>query len=137
MNDELETLTDAELSELFALEVAGMTKRTEGLFWSADDKRAYILTGSALHDVRKKMRLPCTPDLMLSFATDANAVLPFLEKLKKFHIYWDDFRMPAIPLPSSYHIDIRGRRLAANVPTLARAICLALVRAKRAAKGGA
>ncbi len=134
MTDELDNLSDEKLSELFALEVAGMTKRTEGLFWSADDKRAYILTGSALHDVRKKMRLPCTPALMLSFATDANAVLPWLERAGYF------FRVSGIRAQWTVQIwNCRGEQPdgVATSATLSRAACVALILAKRAEKGGA
>ena len=66
MNDELDTKTDAELDELFAVEVAGLERRTEGLFWDAAEQRAFILEGSELAKVRRKMGLP-DGSLILAF----------------------------------------------------------------------
>lgn len=77
--DNLDTMSDLDLNAVFAKEIVGLTQRTEGLFWSNEKNRAYILAGSALHDVRKRMDMPCEPELMLAFTTDANAVLPYLE----------------------------------------------------------
>jgi hypothetical protein len=57
MNDNLEQLTDSELSEVFAVEVVGLEYCKKFMTWFDN-----------------KNKVQCQP----IFATDANAVLPFL-----------------------------------------------------------
>jgi len=113
-NDSLSELTDAELSRAFAKEVCGWAVfRYEGEadWWFSD---GVIKHGS---------KLP-------AFATSADAVLPWLRECDhwcatEYNGYglWLDVETPHV-----------GDTCA---PTFARAACIALIKAKRAEKGGA
>lgn len=135
MKDELDGLTDAELNDLFGVEVVGWSLgRGHGLFWDAANNRSHYSKGGAIFLTRQKMNLPCEEPGMVDFAGDANAVLPYLQRRKAFHVYWDDHKMIVAEPTPSYHIDFGGRTWVRNAPTLARAICIALIRAARARK---
>jgi hypothetical protein len=101
MNDELDTMPDAQLSEVFAVEVAGMEKRhVEADLWHGMETQ---------------------------FATDANAVLPWLPK------HW---RAEAGILyePKRDVVIVKVKDGRASAPTFARAACIALIRAARTKK---
>ena len=107
MSDELDKLDDAALSEVFAVEVAGWSFLANE--WFAGD---FAMDG-----------LP-------TFATSADAVLPFLNAAGwrgANVVSGADCWIYIGPLLDVY----------AYAPTLARAACLALIRAKRAEKGTA
>lgn len=70
--------SDAEINAAVALHVAGFTQRAEGLVWDDAKTLSHIIGGSALHDVRSKMGLPCEAPLILNYATSTDAVLPLL-----------------------------------------------------------
>jgi hypothetical protein len=96
MSDTLDQLTDAELSEVFAVEVAGIPRL------------GFVITDS-----------PAPRPL---FATSADAVLPFLEQA-----------LPNCCRPSSLggRWEIEVAHGYGCAPTLARAACIALLRAER------
>lgn len=106
MSDELDTLEDAKLSEVFAVEVAYGPRCSKcGHFHDE------------LNNVISEV----------GFATDANAVLPWLEKhanpvCEKRDGVW------------SVYLFTMGDTPKASDKSLARAACIALIRAKRASK---
>lgn len=126
MNDELDKLSDAELSELFAVEVAGWVYVPDGcgVQWFVPPN----LPPAA--NLRTNRPVP-------QFSTDTNAVLPWLEKWK--------LGAPHTKGPSAYLKNDGWSVVAYNgkeppnhanaiavAPTFARAACIALIRAKRA-----
>ncbi len=120
---DLDTISDERLSEVFAIEVAGFEKRTEGLLWDEKQNRAFIIGGSSLHDIRKKMGLPCDTGIIASYATDANAVLPWIEtKLRSCDA--SHHRVTGL-----WTIEIDGH--SASSPSFARTACIALIRSER------
>jgi hypothetical protein len=117
MTDDLENKTDTELNELFAVEIATMERLTH-LLWVFPGGLAQPLT----------------------FCTDANAVLPWLEK---WHVRSD--RITDHQFGARWHITIfaldpspheNGAPVAhcAAHASLARAAVTVLLRAKRAEK---
>ena len=80
MSTDLHQLTDAQLSETFAVEAAGWEIRTEGMLWHPEQRVARIIRGSALEDVRRKMSLPMDQCMAPDFATSFDAALPWLEQ---------------------------------------------------------
>lgn len=124
-NDNLDGLSDAALSEAFAVEVAGWTHSvadaSRGTRWWSDEKGGHISPYS-------------DPDSGFSFATSADAVLPFLEKGVSWH---SAFHAGAgyMVTHSSQCGQYIGECDAAPRVTFARAACIALIRAKRAEKG--
>lgn len=114
--DNLDTLTDSELNELFAVEVAGLKKHGEGV-----DGRGWYHSPPPMRAISP----------VGAFTTDANAVLPWLEKELSFNIdrthLADDDQL--------YRVSLRKNRDGIGLgPTLARAAVIALLRAKRASK---
>jgi hypothetical protein len=112
MKTELENLTDAQLSEAFAVEVAGWSKRNDGWFVPPSP------TG-----------LPWIAAEVKSFASSADYVMPFMNQ----HTAELDHSRIA-----GWHVRIyqgstpRGRNgYDATQPTFARAACIALIKAKR------
>lgn len=85
MNDTLDQLTDAELSECFAV----------------------------------TMGVPCDPD---DYATSADAVLPWLEKCRRWKAQQHEPNVVWVDLDAPTYGD-------ACAPTFARAACIALIRA--------
>lgn len=106
--DNLDTLSDAELNECFAVEVAG---------WTSYDGRRLI-------SPQPRRRIVIPPD----FVFDANAVLPWLEKAGNPKIHWAYFGDP------EWQVSLfpNGTEVVAIAPTFARAAAIALIRAKRA-----
>ena len=139
MSDDLETKTDAELNNLFAVEVAGWIPKSHGLLWDAVGSRSHIIADGVLHRKRTQMGLPTDKPFLVDFCTDANAVLPWLEKYGVTH-YYTASRGHIVMLylhgtdkngtPSS---SCAGYYMEPNPPTtFARATVIALLRAKRA-----
>ena len=109
MSDNLESLSDAQLSEIVAVEVAGWTKgdvRYGFMPWIEPGKNAYQSGG----------RMSCP-----SYATDVNAVLPLMDQCS----CWD----AGFSQDTGYYVSTPFH--SAEAKTIARAACLALVRAKR------
>lgn len=117
MTDELDSLPDAKLSEVFAMEVAGW-KKVEDCGWSdSDDEMIWDYAEDEL----------ASP----IFATSADAVLPWLMQIE----WWGDGIKSKQRLVG---VDVNtkpGYCVQAIAPTFARAACIALIRAKRAQKG--
>lgn len=110
MSDELDALSDAQLSEVFAVEVAGWTFREEH-HWCFAKGNDYARKGD------------------LVFSTSADAVLPYLSA---HCVTWRCMGYPDgshgfILWPTSTSRDFQS-----SAPTFARAACIALLRAKRA-----
>lgn len=116
MSYELDSLTDAKLSEVFAVEVAG---------WARD--------GSALSPLRWKDAAGEMPwdyenDKLgqPKFATSADAVMPFLEGSGCWRAYREKHGQGVL-------ISVGLIKPAIGFShTFARAVCIALIRAKRA-----
>jgi hypothetical protein len=118
MTDELDSKTDAELSEIFAVEVSAFTD-------------CEIIDG-----MYGQIKVP-------EYSTDSNAVLPWLEKnipekyettypFGGWFVYssFDEGKW-LVSLAHNGHYEFH-----AAAKTFARAACIALIRAKRAEKGG-
>lgn len=114
--DNLDALTDAQLSEVFAVEVAGFKKDADGWFVPPLPRRIALL----LHE------LP-------PFATSADAVLPHANKRKWWVQHTDN---PTEPIRVRFDHD-QGPCAEGKPEQLARLFSIALIRAKRAEKGGA
>lgn len=104
--DNLDTLSDAELNECFAVEVAGFD---EPLVKT-------VFKNPELVHLRADM----------NFSADANTVLPFLAK----HVLWTSGFSAC---RGGFWIEIDHKH-EAEAPAFARAACIALIRAKRASK---
>jgi len=105
MSDNLDNLTDARLSEIVAVEVAGI----------APEALPVMSAGG------------CVPD----YPNDANAVLPLLEKWRIDADFHSSYKTWIIVVkPTIYHPH-DALSATAEAKTFARAACLALVRAKR------
>jgi hypothetical protein len=119
--DTLDQLTDAELSEVFAVEVAGFIHKPGANWpWSFPDG------GVCVHDEQG------------DFATSADAVLPFTDAFPFCDITRES-HLNGKPWSVGVARTIEGDDavIHALAPTWARAICIALIRAKRAEKGAA
>jgi len=117
--DALEKLSDAELNEIFAVEVAAL----ENIHW-IDHVRVY---GGEYPNVSS----------VPNFCSSADAVLPFLEKFD-----WVDISREHEDLPNQWTVAIskqrdRGQLYHAAHRLLSRAAALALIKAKRAEKDAA
>ena len=120
MTDELDSMDFVQLSETFATEVAGW--KHEGPVIIAAKKGGIIANwknanGDWVYDP--------------TFATDANAVLPWLGKHQNANSYAFGIWMIRIIISDSRPIKILAE---ASAPTFPRAACIALIRAKRAEK---
>lgn len=110
-NDELDTLSDAALSEAFAVEVAEWRKIT----W----RRRQIWDAHGIPYTK--------PD----FATSADSVLPFLNSMKN----WSSAAYPhARDVQEKHSVCIEFNHVGCAT-TFARAACIALLRSERAEKG--
>ena len=127
MTDELDQLSDAALSEVFAKEVAGLVRAQ------------YPCCHPGGEGWKRGPDWVFGPDDKLPFATSADAVLPFLEKYAG-HICERCFDyakphvvrvLPSLKYRETYREEFRGES-----STFARSVCIALLRAKRAEKGG-
>lgn len=117
MTDELEKLSDAALSEAFAVEVAGYVKST---FTNK-------LTGEHKCYRNDGVIMPWP-----KFATSADAITPFLEKQQEVSCVCENGRWF---VGIDDHDTSLRKFVCATAPTFARAAALALLRAARAAKG--
>jgi len=119
-NTQLEEMTDAELSEAFALEVAGWTKDSDGDWWSA---------GGFVRDFSGNPM----------FATSADAVLPWLEKKEVVEVIYNNNPNScaagfSVKVSDAFTEDLKepkGRSGWVMAATFARAACIALIKAKR------
>lgn len=113
--DNLDTLSDAELNECFAVEVAGWKRanpeetRERYQHWLPPGKQPV-----------KNIIYTARPE---SFSTDANAVLPWLEKDGIWECVFVGCR-------GGYAVSV-GHGPDSEARTFARAACIALIRAKR------
>jgi hypothetical protein len=150
MTDELEKLSDAKLSEVFAVEVLGwrawFEKRGEYTHrvWQMPTDREPWMSVRNWEEAKKRYTPAAlgefNPMKHIShswppFATSADAVLPHVEKLAH-RVEWGRsegsqygvFLWPA-PVPCE--------PIRAIQPTLPRALCIVLIKAARAQKGAA
>lgn len=143
MTDNLDTLSDGELDEVFAVEVAnipalftlmkrGYYYRQNGNGYTSRIEEAWRVTEAVAdqyvypHDEPvTKHRLPHG-----EFSADANAVLPWLLKAFRFHAHGDAGEVTVQAEISATHWLIPQ----STAPTFARAAAIALIRAKRAQK---
>ena len=116
MTDGLDTKTDAQLSEIFATEVAGwtFTLGTVEKWWRDGDGH---FRGAGF------INLP-------HFATSADAVLPWLEKANHLLSCWDG-KLWCV----AFYFEGNSRHSTGTQTTFARAACIAIIRATRARKG--
>lgn len=123
--DNLDSMTAAELDELFAVEVCGTLVPIEPTMGEA---RAY-------HDTRTGAYRNCKwRECFTDFSTDANSVLPWLEKQQ----YWSGKR-PNMPYHVTVHYDPKDLdecQTHGMGDTFARAAVVALIRAARAVREG-
>lgn len=124
---ELDSLTDVQLSEVFAREVAGwgIHRRNTALWVDADKVASTKYEVHAFHDE-------------LRFATSADAVLPFIEASGVFPEImrpWQNLLTEGVEPVRVW--EVRFDAVWAIAPTFARAACIALIRAARAGKGRA
>jgi hypothetical protein len=147
--DNLDTLSDAEINECFAVEVAGWTpwleKRgdyTHYIWQKAGDKLPWMnyrdgekyrqnYTKAGKFDSMKHV-----DHLRLVFSTDSNAVLPWLEKwpiasATRLDRGWSVTLLTESGEGETYNTHDAGD---AEAPTFARAACIALIRAHRSQK---
>ena len=113
MSDELDGLSDARLSEVFAVEVAGF----------AASRFAVHVSGTAEYPIWAQALPP-------PFATDANAVLPYLSK----ESWWaeNDHDKNGMVFVRIWTGIGESCHLVGIAPIFARAACIALIRAARA-----
>lgn len=150
MSDNLENLTDAELSERVAVECAGCVKTEHPDDWTdanvrqvwfdASKSRTLISIPYSVRSAPGKFAHSWT---LAAFATSADAVLPLLEKV----CYKIDNNCGVVTVIAhlGYKI-IDGKMIAQDYTgwgyqtrdacAFARAACIALLRAERAKKGG-
>lgn len=119
--DDLESLEDGALSEVFAVEICETVKpipsNVEGVRFYEDTRNGAL------------RRSDWRNDFWTEFCTDANAVLPWLEKCDSWQSLFDQGEM------REYTVTVwpgDGDCCDAESTTFARAACLALIRAKRA-----
>lgn len=131
-NGNLDTLTDAELSELFAVEVAGFAGVRSGTPWEVNDEPPAVrrVGRVKLHDTSKEAVVMEVPD----YATSADAVLPWLENNYGEYEYAGAAHFTGATGPAEWHIRVfvGNGTYVAKAPTFPRAACIALIRAKRA-----
>jgi len=126
VSKELEQLPDAQLAEALAVEVAGFSKTINncgewGSFTKWKDKEG-----------------ACTEDRHIHrFAMSADAVMPLLDKwaaCQISHNYQEGDDDRGIEPIQPWVVEL-ANRYEGKAPTLARAACIALIRAARAQKG--
>ena len=116
--DNLDRLSDLELNAVFAAEIAG---------WFIDLPPQYA------QGFRPKST---KPEPIPGFSTDANALLPWLDKYQWQLTRWN----PMSPQEAEYWINLpmgSPGSVEATAPTFARSAATALIRAARATKGKA
>ncbi len=130
MSDELDSMGDAQLSEVFAVECAGWVKRlgcTHPENEPDDDVMCWYGPKRDNQTATEKRYGYVTPP---TFATSADAVLPFLREPEIVDVDRMDGRLGWRIVIMDYQ-DLYAM---AESPTFARSACIALIRAKRAAK---
>lgn len=151
--DTLDQLTDSALSEAFAVEVAGCVKTEHPDDWTdtsvrqvwfdASKSRTLISIPYSLRSAPGKFAHSWT---MATFATSFDAVSPYLHpyvftvgRLLRAKGDGIDYYAPMTYVVTIYHGATSGNGVAGKgeAETLARAACIALIRATRAKKGGA
>lgn len=130
MHDELDSMPDHLLSETFAVEVAETLRIERPMDGGI---RAYsVRTTGAWREIHEG---GYWPDDFISFATDANAVLPFFEKAEVFPVImrpWKDLLKRGAEPVRVWEVELDSVR--AMAATLPRALCIAMIRAKRDGK---
>lgn len=111
MSDDLDSLSDQELSERFATEVAGWKL----LHW--EDRK-----GNPCRGWMDAAKVQCRP--LTEYATDANAVMPWLSVHD-----WSISETTNGMMKRQFECKLRDQLTFA--PTFARAACIALLRSKR------
>lgn len=141
-NDNLDTLPDAELSEVFAIEVAGYirtetpdarTDTYDSRVWTDQDGNTFVSSPYSVFNLRKYGH----EWEKATFAASADAVIPYLDTYG-----WDVAHMRCrdgttirrLYLRSQCHEVLGACEVATTFP---RAACIALIRAKRAEQGRA
>jgi len=134
MSDELDSLTDAQITNTFRQEVAGM-------YFGASYKRSDPEFTWRMLDTENHVTFP--PD----FTTDADAIFEYLEghscvEIQRVHQRRENGLVDdALPLHWRFQIFLRISKdhipeyAEATAPEFARASCIALIRAKRSEKG--
>ncbi len=124
MSDNLDQLSDTALSEAFAVEVLNWKR---GI--NCDGRPAVWPPDCAPYTKRKPGKWAYGVSIGAAYAVSADAVLPFLEAAGLVKVIFSK---------SSALVEVEtGLDWAfGEAPTFARAACLALIRAKRAEKGG-
>lgn len=124
MTDELDNLPDVELSAVFAVEVAGWKD-------SPIYPESHWITPVGKH-VDKKLRLD------FPFANSMDALMPWLDKMFFWECRFGPFGRKE---PKFFSVSVSlvpgSMFYYSHAPTPARAACIAILRAKRAEKGGA
>lgn len=125
MSDNLDTLSDAELSEAFAVECAGFVDEPNfpHMFWLGPDG---CMEAKQTED----------GEPVDFFATSADAVIPLIERFELFPEImrpWHDLTTRGADAKRVW--EVRFDDVYATAPTLARALAVALLRWKRAEKG--
>lgn len=125
----LEELTDQELSEAFAVEVAGWRRRIATVENPVEQGGMRLPNHFSLKTIEawtseSELRHTGVYSGPPSFATDANAVLPWLEK-----DVWQGGFQPGSP---GYNW-VRVPNGNGHATTFARAACIALIKSQRAA----
>lgn len=131
MSDNLDIISDAALNEVFAVEVAALTEIRDSTRWEMTDPPDDPIVRVGRDDNGGK-------NAVKDFSTDANAVLPWLEKQRALNFNVAaamGTRITTGVVWSVRLIDLRDNQMMqGEAPTFARAVCIALIRAKRAAK---
>lgn len=122
MSDALDTLPDAALSEVFAVEVAGWTEIRYEEGENVDIEGRCIYPWSGIRGRNSKGER----DFIPHFATSTDAVLPYLEKHNE--VFVEFFAATKL-----WQVLIVGKDRGVST-TFARAAGLALIQAKRAEK---
>jgi hypothetical protein len=124
---DLDQLSDRELSEVFAVEVAGWKRFVEKLRFVGGEEDQVRFRPAGRHDEKGYWS-----ELPVDYATDANAVLPHLEQMgfctadREPHLEgWPWYVAVAATLEGDDPLH------SAIAPTFARAACVALIKAKR------
>jgi len=127
VTDDLDQLQDLELDQLFAIDVAGWR-------WIDDPPRAPRDCGAGISQVGGATL--CDPSgvgrAIPRFTTDANAVLPLLERMPFSSARY------ASCVPHHWDVIVEGGAVCAHATgvTFPRAAVIALIRHTRAIKGG-
>lgn len=127
---QLSDLTNAELSEVFAVEVVGWKRHDDPACMAKKQK----FTMPEKWAMRPDGELAFNHD-MHRFADSADAVMPYItEKAWAESIQWMDGCVPKTVIRWRVRVMVRGSFVDGIAPTFARAAVIALIAAKRAEK---